>query len=136
MKKENTKTQKAGVGVITTGGGGMGTNSKSDSSDMDPAGSIGSSGGATPTHAPVGGDGSENGPGSAPGSAAPKDSLNDDASALNGDVGGNLNDAGGDHKTPDSCPGNATPSSHCDGGVGAPPSVPSGSQVCYLWPTL
>lgn len=139
MKKENTKTQKPtppGVGIITASGGGMNTNSKNDSADLDPTSSIGSSGGATPTHAPCAGD-SENGPGSgsAPGSAAPKDSMNDDLGTLNGGVEGgsnsNLIDGMGDHKTPDSCgAGNATPSSHCDGsaGGGAPPSVPSGSH--------
>ena len=142
MKKENTKTQKptpTGVGVISSGVGGMGTNIKSEPSDLDPTGSIGSSGGATPTHGPGGGE-SENGPGSAPGSAAPKDSLNDDLVTLNGGGGdgssaggsnSNLNDGMGDHKTPDSCGagGNATPTSHCDTGPGgAPPSVPSGSQ--------
>ena len=117
----------------------MGTNIKSEPSDLDPTGSIGSSGGATPTHGPGGGD-SENGPGSAPGSAAPKDSLNDDLVTLNGGGGdgssgggsnSNLNDGMGGHKTPDSCGagGNATPTSHCDVGPGgAPPSVPSGSQ--------
>jgi hypothetical protein len=133
MKKESTKTQKStpsvGVGVI----GGMGTNIKSDSSDLDPSSSIGSSGGATPTHQPGAGDSipSENGPGSNAG----KDNDNDNISALNGGgdgAGSNLNDNLGGHKTPDSCGtsgggGNATPTSHCDGG-GAPPSVPSGSQ--------
>lgn len=145
MKKENTKTQKStptGVGVI-----GGGSNNKSDSSDHDPTSSIGSSGGATPTHLPGGGDSltSENGPGSAPGSAPGKDNLNDDMVTLNGGSGGdggsvsnsNMNDGMGGHKTPDSCGtsggiggGNATPNSHCDGsaGGGAPPSVPSGSQ--------
>ena len=131
------------MGVI---GGGGGLNNKSDSSDHDPTSSIGSSGGATPTHAPGGGDSltSENGPGSAPGSAPGKDNnLNDEMVTLNGGSGGeginsNLNDGMmGGHKTPDSCGtsggiggGNATPNSHCDGsaGGGAPPSVPSGSQ--------
>ena len=145
MKKESTKTQKStptGVGVI----GGMGTNNKSDSSDLDPTSSIGSSGGATPTHPPGAGDSlvSDNGPGSAPGSGTGKDGMPDDMVTLNGGGSGgeggggsNMNDGMGGHKPPDSCGtsggiggGNATPTSHCDGsgGGGAPPSVPSGSQ--------